>query len=353
MSLQILAQLDPKPRVTDKNNPEHLSAFVAVESGATINQFGIGLIDSDNKATWWALVTPHSLVTCWRAMHVLDLITDTRMHGIICHCYYAGQRELHSSDQTHIEKLSHLLPNIDEIRTELLQRKIPNDELDEMINRYAVANPLHRLNTHELEVELTVGIINRTPALQSVFEADAAERCQRELDEKISKQPIDPEHSFAQFCRDFRIQHLCDAPVGMYGFDWGHHNLDRLDESIIYNSLRFGHTEPIFVTQNDKRHDDFGATGHPVLRLTIDREEIEVVLREASYCKLDAKFYVHYHRLDDLDNRLKCTISFLRAQQPKMTAIYQVSYDKSSIVPITPPKPSWSYRFLRFLKLRP
>jgi hypothetical protein len=279
--------------------------------GGTLS-LGISLINTNGEpASFWGPALPHSLVQSWRSSHILDQIVHIQP-DILSSCYYAGTRELHSSEQHHLDRLSNQL-NIHQLRTELLARPIPDEELDAMLNICNNPNSGIELDIHELKQELELGVINPTDELEQAFGLHENGMAQYVENMRRSKTPLPPDQSFAQFCRDFKIKNLCELPRGKYGRDWSHYDLDKLDEQIIFDSLQYRKPCAIYRSSRVKTSRNFGDIGHPILRIEGDTHLIPVSVRYH-----DNAILVSIVDLMDTNNQYELTIPELRRLRPRM-----------------------------------
>lgn len=314
MALVILKMLDYKVRYYSGVPTAPLAAFVGA-AGDSMLSFGIGLISEDcNTAQFWGLAMPHSLITSYRGMQVLDNVTELE-HGTICACYYAGGRDLRDSELHYIDDLREQIPEISDMRETMLAQSIPDGELDEMLE---VCNSTDGIDLAiwELEKEIEAGAISRTPGVERAFEIAQAERARYERNEELAAQELPADQSFEQFCKDFRIEYLCDAPVGMYGWDWGHTTMDGLDKEIVYSSLQYEHPSSVFCTEFSAKRNDFGQIGHPVLQLSDDKK---VALESVQY--VDGVMYANICEMGLHHETIRVTLAALRVLEPAMVGV--------------------------------
>src|SRR4030043_245052 len=81
--------------------------FVGADHAGELSSFGVGLVLPENgkSAQIWGLVSPHMLIQSWRAMKILEHV-EVIEHGTLCATWYAGSREVHSSNQHYIDELA-------------------------------------------------------------------------------------------------------------------------------------------------------------------------------------------------------------------------------------------------------
>lgn len=321
----MLAKMEMKPRMLledGKWEKVKMAAFV----GATdeeLAQFGIGLVDGEGHCWFWALALPHLLVTSWRGMQVLDRL-ERIDHGTICNAYYIGKRRADSELKRAVPALSKQLPEIIKLRDELLRTKIPDEELDRMLEICNSPDNNIDVAIWELEDEIKAGTIQETEKVRQAFEIDAAGRVRWAQNEARSKQALPRHQSFRRFCEDAKIQYLCDVPFGAYGFDWGHRNMETLDETIVFSGLQFGHAVWFACTENPERAQSFGQVGLPVIRLADERE---LVLEKAHYH--DDQMWAGARLVKD-DELTEWRLDELASMKPRMVGITYDAYDNPS-----------------------
>lgn len=332
MSLIILKQLEAKPRKMFRHGKYMsvmTSAFVGA-IGGDLAQLGLGLIDDAGSAMFWGLLCPHCLITAWRGMQVLDQISHIQS-DTLCNCYYAGKRENDPQEAKRTQELLGLLPNITELRTELLSKHLSDAELDEMLKICNAPNNGISVATWELKDEIEAGIINRTEEVERVFTIAEEERQAQERDEAFSKQPLPESESFRKFCEDVGLLHPCDVPIGAYDWDWGHCPLKTIDREVVYSGLRFGHSRSVYCTEKPAEAKDFGQVGQPVLRLSDNRE---LVLLEVEFKNPDMWLSVRPFNADPEAEPEKILLRELRALSPQMVGITFAEGDKISLADI-------------------
>jgi hypothetical protein len=79
-------------------------ATTELDMGVFVSLFEKDEPDKVVDAKLWGLVTPHDLLTCWRGMLILQEVKNLD-EADLCNAYYAGQRDVHSSDQRGVDEI--------------------------------------------------------------------------------------------------------------------------------------------------------------------------------------------------------------------------------------------------------
>lgn len=315
--LIILRKLGPKPRTIlwDKQWEEmELSAFVGATNDETLAQFGIGLMDAKGECRFWGMLHPQALVTAWRGMYVLDRMEHIR-HATICHSYYLGQRKVDHDVERALEDTKEQLPEIEKLREEVLQMKIPDEELDRMLKICNAEDNAILLATWELEAEVEAGTIHATDEVMRALEIAAAARVRQAQNEVRSQQPLPRHQSFVQFCKGARVKNVSDYPIGSYA--WGMRGEDKIDEDIVYAGLQFGHGIDFVCSENSPPTGlERGRVGSPVVLLKDGRE---LVLK--SVCYHDDQMWISAALVKSPDQPTEWKLSELAALGPQMVGI--------------------------------
>lgn len=282
MPLIILNQLKSVPRSVlrgDKFVTEASSAFIGATTDK-LSQFGVGLLCDDGQTEMWGLLYPHYLIRSWRAMHILDRVSYVEPGSLVnpktlCACYYAAGRpnKNDTERERYVSQLRQQIPDIDDLCEQLFLTKIDDEELDSMLAFCNDPENGIRLAERELVEELEVGTINRTDEVSKTLVLAEYEHKLRKKNQKISKRQLPKDKSFKIFCKNAVIQYLSDTPIEAYGWwDWGHCDIEKIDEEIVYSGLNFGGKKYISCTQNPETAKNPGQFGRPVLRLKDGRE---------------------------------------------------------------------------------
>lgn len=297
MSLIEVRKLKPKWRQVLKEDGVYkdtmLSAFVGAKDGG-ITQFGIGLLDErTGKAEFWGSMLPQNLITAWRAMWLLECVKRVKP-GMIYAAYCVARRNFsRSCDGHHLETLRGQIPEIESLRDELLEAKIPDGELDGMLKICNGSENGINISASELEYEWRMGTINCTEELKRTLAAIEEEKAWQARAEEASKRPLPGHQSFRKFCKDFGLRNLCDQPSGSYGADWRHCDMKKIDQELVYYGLLRERVREIYCTKNTPHSKDFGQIGHPVL-----------VMRDGRYLALTQ---VKYDQLNEMQLLLQAT----------------------------------------------
>lgn len=312
-----LAEMGAKPRTIwrdGKWQEVEMTSFVGVTDEESA-QLGIGLADKEGKCHFWALAFPHALITSWRGMQVLDHLEKIG-YGTIHHAYFVGERKKDSEVERSMAELKEQLPEIETLREKLLKKPIPDDELDRMLT--ICNSPESHINvaTWELKQEIEAGTIHETRQVKLAFEIEAKEQVRLGQNKARSKVALPAHQSFREFCQRANIQYLCSAPIGAYGWDWGHRDPGEIDEEIIFHGLQYGWSEQIFCTEEPEKADKFGQIGHPVVLLKDGRE---LVVCYAYYH--DDQMWVGVRPVKNEDELTEWKIGELSALGPQMVGI--------------------------------
>lgn len=135
-------------------------------------KFGIGLLDKDDDGQFWGLETPHRLVTAWRGMQILDRVKRIGF-GVISRAYSAGLRQEEDDIGRWREQLKEALPELDDVREEVLSRKIPDEELERMLGICNRPDNEIAVDIKELQEEIRLGTIRETEQVRRAFEISA------------------------------------------------------------------------------------------------------------------------------------------------------------------------------------
>lgn len=274
MGIIVLQKLEAKPRTILRDGrciEEKSSAFV----GATddeLCQFGIGLLNEEKgKSLFWALLCPHRLITAWKGVRILDQITNIQS-GTICHAFYAGMSKEDDNDvKRAVTALTEQIPEFEKLHKTVLETKIDDDTLNAMLK--VCNSPENHIDVciSELKEAVQAGIIHQTEEVSRAYKIAIDKQLEYERDEKISKQPLPNSKSFRNFCEKCGITNLFDNPY----FDWpGYWSMEKVDEILVLNGLRFEGTEQVWCTEKSQNSSGTGHIGQPVLRLNDQREVV-------------------------------------------------------------------------------
>lgn len=318
MSITIIKRLDPKLRkevVDGAVECKLMSAFIGVD-GDILPSFGIGLVDENDNVQFWGLTIPHRLITAWRGMYILDQATIIS-NGTLCYCYEIGKRDLKDSDKRSLNILQDQIPDINNFRKKILATSIDNDELNAMLSICNSAENDIDVAIWELEDEIASKTINRTTEVLNTIAINKTKVDTRTRNVAISKKQLPSDQSFKKFCEDFKIRNLCGMPGGIYGADWGHIDMDYIDEEIVYTGLSIGRSRIIFCTKEPEGAKNFGAVGYPVLHTNTDRN---IKLSEVLY--KDGDMYVCFSEIGKEDSgEEEQRLSDLRKLEPHMIGV--------------------------------
>lgn len=326
MGTIILHKLEAKTRTIFNDGrctKEKSAAFI----GATddeLCQFGIGLFNEEKRESlFWAMLCPHQLITAWRGLHILDKTTHI-LHGTVYNAYRAGEVNSDSNDvKKAIADLSEQIPDIEELREEVLKMKIDDEVLDEMLRVCNSPDNSIDVSVRELEEAVRAGIIKQTAEVSRAYKIDAEQRAQQERDEMISKQPLPESKSFRRFCEKFGINNLFSDPYD----DWpGYWPMERIDETLVYSGLRYKSTVEVWCAENPQGSDNTGHIGQPVLQLN-DRRT--VVLPQV-YFK-DDDMWVTIQAVENRDESAKLTLSALSTLEPRFVGLTFDRNDKPTL----------------------
>ncbi|MFV0485187.1 MAG: hypothetical protein ACK5MU_03110 [Candidatus Saccharimonadales bacterium] len=321
MSLIVLKRMDYKVREQDGEETAPLAAFLGASS-ELCPSFGIGLIDERGQAMFWGLMIPHSLITAYRGMQILNE-ASVLQHGVICACYHAGQREMHESEAHYIADLETQIPDIENLRASLLEQKIPDEELDAMLMVCNSPKNGIDITIAELEIELAAGTISRTAGVEKAMQIEQEEQARRDKNTEISEQALPAEQSFAGFCEEAGVKYLCQTPIGLYGWDWGHEDLADVDREIVFAGLHYGSVKGVYCTEFPEKSKSLGSFGHPVI--SINNGEENIAIEFAQYT--EGAMHVYLCGVDCFgENRDRGLVRLdeLRKMNPKMVGVTQV-----------------------------
>lgn len=269
MSMIVVRELKPQWRQLVKDDGTYegvmLSAFVGAE-GDKFTRFGIGVRNVEaGICRFWGVLLPQNLTTAWRAMWLLERVKRIGPDTLIS-AYKVMQRNFsRSCDGYCLQALQGQVPEIENLRAGLLEARIPDDELDKMLKTCNNQENKIDISMSELEFELKAGVISRTPEVEVALALKEKEMAWKLRAEEVSKCPLPGKQSFQRFCKDFRMRNLCDRPVGSYGVEWNHLNLNKIDRELVYRGALSGYVQELYYTKNAARSKDFGQIGHPVL----------------------------------------------------------------------------------------
>lgn len=208
--------------------------FVGADHPGEFSSFGIGVIlpDSGNKGQIWGLAMPHMLIQSWRAMKLLEHV-EVIENGTLCDTWYAGSREPHSSDQHRIDELATKVgeDKFRVLRADILDQVPSPEELQDMLT-YLKDNNVE-VESWELRREVEAGRLATSPLIDELVEEDERRRQEYQRREEALKQPVPSEQSLAALFQQLGVDNMIiGGGFGAYGMDWGHIELDKLEESI-------------------------------------------------------------------------------------------------------------------------
>ena len=174
MPKEVVAMLPAEAAEMPEEELIQLLKELPLEMLATIAplKFGIGLLDEEDDGHFWGLEAPHRLVTSWRGMQILDRVERVGF-GVISRAYSAGLRQEEDGIGNWWEQLKEVLPNTDEMREEMLSRKIPDKELERMLRICNRPDNEIAVDIKELQEEIRLGTIRETEQVRRAFEISA------------------------------------------------------------------------------------------------------------------------------------------------------------------------------------
>lgn len=264
MSFVIAAKGAESQKMVDGQSKKTIP-FVGADREGEFAQMGVGLIfPEENKATIWGLLMPHALIQSWHAMKILEHI-EVIEHGALCASWYAGGRDVHSSDEKRVQSLAKEFGSpikFQAFRDEVLASVPGVDELDSMI--IGLREKGVDIDVWELEREVKAGRILTSPAIEVLIKEDEARKIAQKLRDEEIKRPVPSDQSLAVFFADLGIDNFISGPaVGAYGFDWGHISLDRLEHAVKSNSLNKYNEKGIKLERTTKNPESFSARVGP------------------------------------------------------------------------------------------
>lgn len=237
-----------------------------------VTEFGCGLFNDDHVYLW-GNADSQDLFTSWRAMHILSHL-HTFESSTLQKVYSISKRVLANHSFSTLRELSADLPNISEIRREILQSHLPASELDHMLSICNSPDSPIDLGIIPFHTELSEGTIERTEEVDRTLSLHAEAIHERELLVRSCQHPLLEEESLRAFFRQVGIHHPCTPPATD---SWSFYDKDRLDEVILTNSLL--HKIPTELYCTEKPH-NFRFCGHPIISL-IDNSRL--ILLRARY----------------------------------------------------------------------
>lgn len=231
MSFVIAIQGVQSEKIVD-GQAKQVIPFVGADREGEFAQMGVGvLLPEEGKASIWGCVVPHLLIQSWRGMRILEKIGRID-RGTLCACWTVARRELHNDDDRYLDELADQAGEIDKfqaLREETLA-SVPNaDELQAMIT--ILREKGVGVDSWELKAEVEAGRITMMPLIETLVREDEDRRLAYRRQEDEVKKSVPPEESLGAFFRALGIGNFIISPaIGGYGMDWGHHELDELDQ---------------------------------------------------------------------------------------------------------------------------
>lgn len=229
--------------------------FVGADHPGEFSSFGIGVVlpENGNRGQIWGLAMPHMLIQSWRAMKLLEHV-EVIEHGTLCATWYAGSREPHSSDQHYIDGLAAKVgeDKFRTLRTRILDEVPTSDEVTRMLTD--LRDNEVEVSSWELKREVEEGRLAPNPLIDELVAEDERRHQEYLRREEESKRPLPAEQSLAALFQQLGIQNMIiGGGFGAYGMDWGHIELDKLEESIRRNSHYSDRGEPLQRTTQAPR----------------------------------------------------------------------------------------------------
>lgn len=229
--------------------------FVGADHPGKFSSFGIGVVlpENGNRGQIWGLAEPHMLIQSWRAMKILEQV-EVIEHGTLAATWYAGSREPHSSDQHYVNELA--AKNGEDkfiaLRTRILDEVPTPDELTRMLTD--LKDNEVEVNSWELKREVDEGRLAPNPLIDELVAEDERQRQEYQRREEELKQPLPAEQSLAALFQQLGIKNMIiGGGFGAYGMNWGHIELDKLEESIRRDSHYSDRDEPLQRTTQAPR----------------------------------------------------------------------------------------------------
>lgn len=232
MTLVIAARGSQSEKIVD-GQPRQVVPFVGADREGEFAQMGVGLTFPDeNTGTIWGLVVPHTLIQSWRGMKILEYV-DRVDSGTLCACWTVARREVHESDERHLDELAEQLGGADAlqaVRDEVLESVPDADELELMITTLRERGV--GVDSWELKQEVEAGRIAMSDLIEVLVRETEERREAHRLEEEEVNRPLPREESLSAFFQNLGIGNfIIGGGFGGYGMDWEHIKLDELDST--------------------------------------------------------------------------------------------------------------------------
>ncbi|MBI5787107.1 MAG: hypothetical protein HY446_00980 [Candidatus Niyogibacteria bacterium] len=342
MSLVIATRGVQSEKVVDGRRKQVIP-FVGADCEGEFAQMGVGLIfPGEQNGTVWGLVMPHPLIQSWRGMKILERI-ERIGHGTLCACWTIARRDVHDSDQRHLDELAEQVGGTDKLqalRDEVLASVPSADELNAMITKLREKGV--DVDSWELEEEVKAGRIATSPLIETLArETEERRRAYKRKEEEVNS-PLPREGSLGTFFEDLGIANfIIGGGIGGYGIDWDHIKLDELDRTAKRDSFSKYLTEGHWLEHTTEGPETFSAPIAPgVTMYTTSFGEIEqpwfVGMDGTKYTFVSAKFR---------DNQFHIKTKVEKREVAPVEGEYTISELRDMIGPL-PPKPVARQGFL-------
>ncbi len=134
--------------------------FAGTDRDGEFSQMGVGLIyPVEQSASIWGLVMPHDIVASYRGMKIAEEV-PTFGHGTLAACWYAGHRDVHSSEQRYIDDIVGMIGA--DKRQQIISAPLPSfDEAIQVMMEKGIDFDVYPFLT-----ELDQGNLTMTPVLE-------------------------------------------------------------------------------------------------------------------------------------------------------------------------------------------
>jgi len=99
---------------------------------------GVGIFYEIGGGSVWGMISPRNFITAWRATEILRHITYIK-NGTLCYAYYAGQRNVHISDQYRVDEIIAIIGK--EKHDQIMAMPIPEEIIQAIIERQKTKIP--------------------------------------------------------------------------------------------------------------------------------------------------------------------------------------------------------------------
>jgi len=118
---------------------------------------GVGVFYEIGDGSRWGMMSPRDLITAWRATEILQHITHIK-NGTLCSAYYAGQRNVHISNQHRVDEIISIIGK--EKYYQIMAMPVPEEIIQAIIDRQKADIPP---NVDSITDELRVGTVQWRP----------------------------------------------------------------------------------------------------------------------------------------------------------------------------------------------